>query len=78
VVAVRVAVAVQVPLAVAVAADPGLVRAEHAAVVVETAQADEGRTRIVGPGAVKVAIEVDRDRALEEFRRTVGLPTAAG
>ncbi|MGH2613772.1 MAG: nucleoside hydrolase [Thermomicrobiales bacterium] len=66
------------PLAVAVAADPSLVRAEHATVVVETAQADDGRTRIVGTGAVKVAIEVDRDRALAEFRRTVGLPTAAG
>jgi purine nucleosidase len=66
------------PLAVAVAADPDLVRAEHAAVVVETTTPDDGRTRIAGPGAVRVAIDVDRDRALEDFRQTVRLPTAAG
>lgn len=66
------------PLAVAVAADPGLVRCQDAAVVVESEGPERGRTRIVGPGQVKVAIAVDSVRALEDFRRTVGIPTTMG
>jgi inosine-uridine nucleoside N-ribohydrolase len=64
------------PLAAAVAADPGLVRMENAAVEVESTGPGLGRTRIVGPGQVRVAVAVDKERALDEFRRTVGLPTA--
>jgi inosine-uridine nucleoside N-ribohydrolase len=66
------------PLAVVVAVDPDLVRSEHATVVVETAPPNDGQTRIVGPGEVRVAIDVDHERALADFRRTVGLPTAVG
>ena len=62
------------PLAVAVAVDPDLVHVEEAAVVVETAGPEDGQTRIVGPGTVRVATTVDAARALVEFRRTVGLP----
>jgi purine nucleosidase len=62
------------PLAVAVAVDPTLVSVEEAAVVVETTGPADGQTRIVGPGAVRVATAVDAARALEDFRRTVGLP----
>lgn len=65
------------PLAVAVAVDPGLVRVENAAVVVESSGPDRGRTRIVGPGQVRVAIAVDSECALEDFRKTIGLPTAS-
>jgi purine nucleosidase len=64
------------PLAVAVAVDPELVHVEEAAVTVEDSGAADGQTKIVGPGAVRVAIEVDAVKALDEFRRTVGLPTA--
>lgn len=62
------------PLAVAVAIDPSLVRNEDATVVVDTSEAEVGRTRVVGPGSVQVAVEVDADRAVETYRRTVGLP----
>ncbi len=64
------------PLAVAVAVEPGLVRTEGAAVVVELRDSELGRTRIVGPGQVRVALDVDRARALDAFRLTVGLPVA--
>ena len=64
------------PLAAAVTVDPGLVRTEAADVVVESAGSEVGRTRMAGPGQVRVAVEVDKDRALDEFRRTVGLPKA--
>jgi purine nucleosidase len=47
------------PLAVAVALDPELVRGEEVAVAVETDEQHRGMTRIVGPGATKVAVEVD-------------------
>lgn len=66
------------PLAVAVAVDPGLVRVEEAAVVVDADGDARGRTRIVGPGNVRVAIAVDAERALREFRETVGLPISRG
>jgi inosine-uridine nucleoside N-ribohydrolase len=64
------------PLSAAVAADPDLVGLEEAAVMVDMAGPEVGRTRIVGPGQVRVAVDVDKERALEEFRRTVGLPTS--
>ena len=63
------------PLAVAVAVDSGMVRTEDATVTVDSAEPERGRTRVEGPGRVRVAISVDADRALETFRRTVGLPT---
>lgn len=66
------------PLAVAVAIDPDLVRVEDAAVVVDANGEERGRTRIVGPGSVRVAIAVDDVRALRQFRETVGLPISQG
>jgi purine nucleosidase len=63
------------PLAVAAALQPNLISREDAAIVVETRDGDElGRTRIVGPGRVSVAVGVDAERALRDFRETVGLP----
>jgi purine nucleosidase len=62
------------PLAVAVAINPDLIHVEEAAVMVETEEPERGRTRIVGPGTVLVATAVDAEKALGDFRRTVGLP----
>jgi purine nucleosidase len=63
------------PLAVATALQPGLVSHEDAAVLVETTNGDTlGQTRVVGPGRVQVAVAVDAERALRDFRETVGLP----
>ena len=64
------------PLSVAVAIDPTLIDVRELAVAIDFVEPERGRTRIVGPGSVRVAISVDAQRALEEFRRTVGLPTA--
>ncbi len=64
------------PLAVAVAADPSLVAVRELAIAVDLVESDRGRTRIVGPGKVRVAASVDAQRALDEFRRTVGLPAS--
>jgi len=63
------------PLATVVAVTPELVRSELATVVVDTDGDDEGRTRIVGPGRVLVAVDVDQAAALQSFRSTIGLPT---
>ena len=62
------------PLAVAVATDPTLVDVSELAIAVDAVEPDRGRTRIVGPGTVRVATSVHAQRALDEFRRTVGLP----
>jgi purine nucleosidase len=64
------------PLSVAVAIDPTLIAARQLAIAVDTIEPELGRTRIMGPGPVSVAASVDSQRALEDFRRTVGLPTA--
>lgn len=64
------------PLAVAVAIDPSLIRVENVAIAVDAEEPERGRTRIVGPGAVRVATTVDAERALNDYRRTVGLPIA--
>jgi inosine-uridine nucleoside N-ribohydrolase len=64
------------PLSVAVAIDPTLIDVRELAVAIDFVEPERGRTRIVGPGSVRVATSVDAQRALEEFRRTVGLPTA--
>jgi purine nucleosidase len=61
------------PLAVAVAADPTLIDVRELAIAVDVVEPDRGRTRIVGPGTVRVAATVDAQRALDEFRETVGL-----
>ena len=61
------------PLAVAVATDPTLVDINELAIAVDAVDPDRGRTRIVGPGTVRVAASVHAQRALDEFRRTVGL-----
>jgi purine nucleosidase len=62
------------PLVVAIAADPTLIGVRELAIAVEVVEPDRGRTRIVGPGTVRVAASVDAPRALDLFRRTVGLP----
>jgi inosine-uridine nucleoside N-ribohydrolase len=63
------------PLAVASALQPDLISREDAAIVVDTTDGDGlGRTRIVGPGRTAVALAVDAERALRDFRETVGLP----
>jgi inosine-uridine nucleoside N-ribohydrolase len=64
------------PLSVAVAIDPTLIAARQFAIEVETVEPEQGRTRIAGPGNVRVAASVDSERALEDFRLTVGLPLA--
>jgi purine nucleosidase len=64
------------PLSVAVAIDPMWIAVRDVAIAVATAEPELGRTRIVGPGNVHVAASVDSERALEDFRRTVGLPPA--
>jgi inosine-uridine nucleoside N-ribohydrolase len=64
------------PLSVAVAIDPTLIDVQKLAIAVDPVEPERGRTRIVGPGTVRVAVSVDAERALEEFRRTVGLPTS--
>jgi inosine-uridine nucleoside N-ribohydrolase len=63
------------PLAVAAAVFPHLIQVEEAAVVVDSQEPERGRTRIVGPGPVRVATAVDVDGALNDFRQIVGLPT---
>jgi purine nucleosidase len=64
------------PLSVAAAIDPTLISVQKLAISVDTVEPELGRTRIAGPGPVNVALSVDSQRALEDFRRTVGLPTA--
>jgi inosine-uridine nucleoside N-ribohydrolase len=64
------------PLAVLVATNPTIIDTEDMAIAVVAIEPERGRTRIVGPGMVRVAASVDARRALEEFRRTIGLPTA--
>jgi len=64
------------PLSVAVAIDPTLIEVRELTLAVDAVEPERGRTRIVGPGTVRVAGSVDAQRALEEFRRTVGLPTS--
>jgi inosine-uridine nucleoside N-ribohydrolase len=71
----RVQLSLHDPLSVAVATDPTLVELREVAIAVDAVEPDRGRTRITGPGTVRVATSVDAQRALEEFRRTVGLPT---
>jgi purine nucleosidase len=62
------------PLSVAVAIDPSLVAVRELAIAIDTVEPELGRTRIAGPGNVRVATSVDSERALDNFRRTVGLP----
>jgi inosine-uridine nucleoside N-ribohydrolase len=64
------------PLSVAVAVDPTLISARELEIAVNTVEPELGRTRIAGPGTVRVAVSVEAERALEDFRRTVGLPTS--
>lgn len=65
------------PLAVLVAVTPNLIQVEDAAIVVESMEPELGRTRVVGPGSVRIATAVDAERALADFRRTVALPEHA-
>ena len=64
------------PLSVAVAIDPTLIEVQELEIAVDAIEPERGRTRIVGPGTIRVAVSVDAQRALGEFRRTVELPTS--
>jgi inosine-uridine nucleoside N-ribohydrolase len=63
------------PLSVAVAIDRSLIETESAMIEVEFEEPERGKTRIAGPGSVRVATTVDAERALDNFRSTLGLPT---
>ncbi len=60
------------PLAVAVAADPSLVKTERVAVEVVLDPAERGRTIPSAGGTVQVAREVDRERFDRWFRQSIG------
>lgn len=62
------------PLSVAVAISPNLIGIRALEIAVETGEPELGRTRIAGPGNVRVAVSVDSQRALDDFRQTLGLP----
>jgi inosine-uridine nucleoside N-ribohydrolase len=66
------------PLALAVAVDPSLVEVEKVAVIVDLDEANRGRTRPVGPGAVGVARVVDAARFARLFRDVLGFPEPRG
>jgi purine nucleosidase len=62
------------PLAVAVAANPGIVQSERTAVVVDVAEDSRGRTWVTGTGAVEVARSVDQEAFLARFHQILDLP----
>jgi inosine-uridine nucleoside N-ribohydrolase len=64
------------PLSVAVAIDPTLIEVQELEIAVDAIEPERGRTKIVGPGTIRVAVSVEAQRALGEFRRTVELPTS--
>ena len=64
------------PLSVAVAIDPTLIEVQELEIAVDAVEPERGRTKIVGPGTIRVAVSVEAQRALGEFRRTVELPTS--
>lgn len=61
------------PLAVAVALAPDLIETEGAAIAVATDGEERGRTRVVGPGPLRIARAVDSERFLDRFASTLGL-----
>ena len=62
------------PLAVQVALTPDLVRVEASEISIVSDGDTIGQTRVVGPGQVNVAVDVESDRAASDFRSVVGLP----
>ena len=66
------------PLAVGVALDPTLITVEAVAIAVDLDNEHRGRTRIVGPGDVRVARTVDAERYLDRFRNVLGLDENRG
>jgi len=64
------------PLAVAVALDPTLVETVPAEIAVAVEQPERGATRIVAPGHLRVAMQVDAERFGRMFRERLGLPKA--
>ncbi|HEV2529796.1 MAG TPA: nucleoside hydrolase [Thermomicrobiales bacterium] len=60
------------PLAVAVAAEPGLVGYSDDAVEVVVTGEAEGQTKVAGPGRLKVATSVDVDGFLQRFHSALG------
>jgi inosine-uridine nucleoside N-ribohydrolase len=64
------------PLAVAVAVNPDLIGVQDVTVDVVTDDAELGRTRIVGTGGAHIANDIAAERALDDFRRMLQLPTA--
>ncbi len=63
------------PLAVAVAAAPGIVQNELSAVVVAVDEEHRGQTRVIGPGAVEISRSVDRQAFLSRLHETLDLPS---
>lgn len=62
------------PLAVAVAAAPGIVQSERLDVVVDTDEEHRGQTRVTGSGSVEVARSVDQEAFLSRFHDILDLP----
>lgn len=62
------------PLAVQVSLMPDLVRVEPSEISVEAAGETVGQTRVVGTGQVHVAVDVEGERAANDYRSVVGLP----
>lgn len=62
------------PLAVAVALDAALVRGEEATIGVSTEERERGKTRIEGPGASRIALDVDAATFGHQFRQRLALP----
>jgi inosine-uridine nucleoside N-ribohydrolase len=61
------------PLAAAVAFDPTLVQCQLRAIDVDCGEAERGRTRLIGPGTMQVALGVDAERFLALFDERLGL-----
>lgn len=62
------------PLALAVAAQPGLVRNEDSAVIVDLDEEHRGRTHAAGPGPVQVARSVEVEAFMGWVRVVLDLP----
>ena len=65
------------PLAVQVSLMPDLIRVEPSQIEIDAEGETIGQTRVVGHGQVHVAVDVEGERAANDFRSVVGLPPQA-